>query len=322
MPRNSSMKIELKAGPNDNGRRLDRILRKALPEYSLSIIHKLLRQKKILVDGKSAGKDFRVQSGSVIVLSQNADLSGTSKCRLPPKTAPVAPPPLPEILWRGAGIIVCNKKSGIATHGPGSLDEIVRAFLDGKLPQSLSFTPGPLHRLDKPVSGVVAFSETIDGARLFSQLLRENKIIKTYLAIVEGWIKNEAQWQDNVIRDTKAKKTFVAESPQARHAVTFIKPVAHNGRHTLAEIKITTGRTHQIRAQAAAHGHPLAGDVKYGGSKLLDKSCKTGFFLHAHEIRFEEKSGDFPRRIAAPLPEAFRKIIQDLGFFEKSFEKR
>jgi len=295
------MTIELKAGPDDAGRRLDRVLRKGLPDYSLSLIHRLLRQGKVLVNGRKANPDDRVESGAIIQLKPavNHDVkkvNNESRAGFPTL-------PLPEILWRGSGIIVFNKPPGLASHGENSLDTLVKTWLTGKLPASLSFKPGPLHRLDRPTSGIIAFSESLEGARLFSRLLRERKVKKTYLAIVEGNVSGEQEWQDELSRDKTLKKTFAGDKTvQTRGAATIVKALASDGSYSLIEARIVTGRTHQIRAQAASHGHPLAGDVKYGGRRIPG----GGFYLHAWKMELEEGFEGFPQPLTAPLPDAFR----------------
>jgi 23S rRNA pseudouridine955/2504/2580 synthase len=305
------MTLELKTGPDDAGRRLDRILRKSLPDYSLSLIHRLLRQGKVLVNGKRASPDERVQAGMLIQIKSavNHDIKQVNK-----KGRAAPPPlPLPEILWRGSGIIVFNKPSGLASHGKDSLDTLVKAWLAGKLPASLSFKPGPLHRLDRPTSGIIAFSETLEGAQLFSRLLRERKVKKTYLAIVEGTVSNDEEWQDELSRDTSLKKTFTGDTlEQTKNALTAVKTLASNGLYSLIEAHIVTGRTHQIRAQAASHGHPLAGDVKYGGRRIPQLTTPGGFFLHAWKMELEENPAGFPQPLAAPLPDSFRSQINIL----------
>ena len=355
--------IELIAGKDDDGRRLDRIIRKALPDYPLSLIHRLLRQKKILVDNNPATPNHRIKQGMVIQVL--APVNHTSnqvnqdnvnhKKSMVNKTlgAPVpSPQSLIPILWHGSGIIVLNKPQGLSTHGPNSLDLIVNAWLakEGALPHSLSFRPGPLHRLDKPTSGAIVFSQTLEGARLFSALLRERKIEKTYIAIVEGRIEEEKGsgigdqgsgneenkriengeiiWRDTLTHDKKTRKSFIetpyaygeqlpVPSPQSpvpspQNAVTTVKTLASNGEYSLIEATIKTGRHHQIRAQAASHGHPLAGDIKYGAKPLPGQSRGGGFFLHAWKIRFNECPDGFPQEIIAPLPEAFQARIEAL----------
>ena len=306
-----SNELELIAGPNDDGRRLDRLLRKALPDLSLSAIHRLLRLGKVQVNGKPGKADERIKRDSIIRLNaivNNWQPSVNAKDRLPL---------LPPILWQGSGIIILNKPSGLLTHGTHSMDTLVTAYLTGMLPPSLSFKPGPLHRLDKFTSGALAFSQNLEGAQLFSRLLREKKIEKTYLAIVEGCIFDEHEWQDKLSRNKHEKKTYVTHNKCIPNALSMVKPLACNNYYTLAEIRIITGRTHQIRAQAAAHGYPLAADTKYGGHIMRHCGIKhNNFFLHAWKLGFRkdviDAPEDLPDQIIAPLPELFLKQISNL----------
>jgi 23S rRNA pseudouridine955/2504/2580 synthase len=311
--------MELTTGNDDAGRRLDRIVRAALPDFSLSLIHRLLRQGRVLVNGRAAQGADRVPAGAVITINA-----------LPPVSRPAppaSPPPaggrfleLPPILWQGDGLLILNKPAGLAVHGPESLDTLVQAYLAGRLPPSLSFRPGPLHRLDKPSSGVIVFSTGLEGARRFSALMREGRLRKQYLAIVEGRIERSEIWHDELVRDNARRKTFAA-GPEAaaaggekfRSAVTRARPLAANAGYTLLLAEIGTGRTHQIRAQAAAHGHPLAGDVKYGGRGGTRRGGE--WFLHAWKLEREEPAQDESVRllaVTAPPPPAFQQRIREL----------
>ena len=311
--------LRLETGEDDAGRRLDRILRKALPDHSLSLIHRLLRQGKIRVNGKPARLETKVLAGSVIQVETLAEPQ--KRLGHSPQNNGGVLPALPEMLAKGSGIVFFNKPAGLASHGAESLDAIVKARYAARPPSpSLSFKPGPLHRLDRPTSGVIAFSESLAGARLFTELLRERRIAKTYLAIVEGRVAaSEAlTWRDVLLRDKSARKTFVEEAggdakPPAppKAAETEIRVLARGDCHTLIEARIVTGRTHQIRAQAAARGHPLAGDAKYGGH--LAKGRPGGeFFLHAWKIEFDRDIVGLPRIFLAPPPEPFAARILDL----------
>jgi len=299
------MYTELIAGPDDNGRRIDRILRKALSDYPLSMIHRLLRQKKIKVNGKHVCKpEERIYQGDTLQIF-SVTVDNPEK-----KQGNNSPIQLPEIIWQGSGIIIFNKPSGISTHGPNSLDTLVKKSFTGES-HSISFKPGPLHRLDKPTSGIIAFSQTLEGAILFSHLLHEKLITKKYLAIIEGEIKQKAIWQDDLVHNKSDKKTYIKTdlietTDNAKEAFSVVKPYAWNGNYSLVEIQIKTGRTHQIRAQASHHGHPLAGDLKYGSR------IKGDFFLHAWQMEFIEEYGKFPKIITAPLPDRFISQINSL----------
>jgi 23S rRNA pseudouridine955/2504/2580 synthase len=318
--------IELTAGKDDDGRRLDRIIRKAIPDLSLSLIHRLFRQKKVLVNGQISGPDTRIQQGMIININVyvnqvnsevNNKMVNIDKQQVN-KNKPTVNLTLnlPTILWHGSGIIVFNKPQGLSTHGPNSLDTLVNSWLEGTLPRSLSFKPGPLHRLDKPTSGIIVFSESLEGARFFSDLLRKRKLEKTYIAIVEGCIDKDEAWHDILVRDVNLGKTYVNTScdPQAaKEAITSVKPLASNGEYSLITAKIKTGRRHQIRAQAVFHGHPLSGDIKYGAGPQK-QLYGDGFFLHAWKLKFdtEDIPEGFPGLITAPLPEAFQSQIEAL----------
>jgi 23S rRNA pseudouridine955/2504/2580 synthase len=306
------------AGPDDDKRRLDRILRKAFPTLPLSAIHRLLRRGGVLVDGQRGEAASRIQAGAVIELrglsAGDSHIPASSRHAMPTSM-------VPNRLWEGAGLLILNTPAGLAVHGPESLEDGVRSYLKDKLPPSLSFRPGPLHRLDKPTSGAIAFSASLEGARHFSALLREGRIRKRYLAIVEGKLDGEEYWEDLLIRDKEAGKTQVAAEKDeaggfpvsAREARTRVFPLAANTlrvyeTYTLIEAELYTGRTHQIRSQAAAHGRPLAGDRKYGGRFL-----EGGFLLHARTLEIPAFPGlETPLVIHAPLPERFRRAIASL----------
>jgi 23S rRNA pseudouridine955/2504/2580 synthase len=313
--------LTLTAAADDDGRRLDRILRKALPDMPLSAVHSLLRKRRVLVNGVPGNAADRVRTGSVI----QVPVTGMQKRKtLPYKGTPLA---TPDILWEGAGLLVLNKPAGLVVHGPGcmspasgagrSLEAQVQDYLAPKLPPSLSFKPGPLHRLDKPTSGIIVFSTSLEGARDFSAVMREGRVRKTYLALLAGILDRDGTWEDALIRDLKLGKSFTVPAMHAgpglsRTARTRVYPLAHTAagpvKATLVRLELDTGRTHQIRVQAAARGFPLAGDRKYG-----DGSQKGGFLLHAWTLELPEHIlPEVPRRLEAPLPENFRGRIQEL----------
>jgi 23S rRNA pseudouridine955/2504/2580 synthase len=312
------MLISLTSAKDDDGRRLDRILRKALPDLPLSAIHRLLRQGLVYVNGDPASATYRVLCGQTITVNGNTCANPSQSAPLRSSEVKINHKPL-EIIFEGGGLLFLNKPAGLVVHGRGSLEELVRSYMALRLPPSLSFKPGPLHRLDRPSSGLIVFSTNIEGARFFSAMMRERKIKKEYLAIVEGTIEKTEVWQDGLVRDAHQKKTFtdeITKNKGSKMALTRVKPLMANEKCSLILAEIETGRTHQIRSQADARGHPLLGDKKYGG-----KGLRGGFLLHAWRLEFPEEvyscglsipSLAFPSLIEAPLPKHFKEKIREL----------
>lgn len=308
-------------GKDDEGRRLDRVLRKALGGMPLSAIHKALRKGDIRVAGARRDPESRCAAGEVVeisgVLLGPGEISPGISLGGPP--LPVSPPTFPIIL-EAPDLVFIDKPIGMLVHdGADSLEARVRRYLAPSRELSLSFAPGPLHRLDRNTSGVIAFSKSIVGARAFSEALRERRITKTYLALLEGRLGANAEWDDFLARDGGSRRSLVSAAPKlfeppaeagpsAKEALTEVTPLASSGGFTLAAIALGTGRTHQIRAQAAAHGHPLAGDRKYGGHP-----CGQPYYLHAWRL---STSGiglpGLPPSVEAPIPYYFIEKVREL----------
>ncbi|MCL2602072.1 MAG: RluA family pseudouridine synthase [Treponema sp.] len=316
------MLLTLTAGADDDGRRLDRILRKAVRELPLSAIHRLLRQGCVCINGNPAQANSRIRAGQIITIPElslprlkREATHGQPDC----SSAPAHVPCKLEILFEGAGLLILNKPAGVAAHGEHSLETLALSYLTPRLPPSLSFKPGPLHRLDKPSSGVIAFSADLRGAQVFSAMMRERRIKKFYLAVVCGYIDKDEVWQDELRRDRNLQKTFATESncqnangvdADSKRALTRVKPLAQGDNCTLILAEIETGRSHQIRAQAAARRHPLLYDKKYGGGTAKG----GGFLLHAWRMEFPKDAAltDVPTCIQAPIPDYFTAQIQKL----------
>ena len=300
--------LRLIAGQDDDQRRLDRILRKNLPNFPLSLLHRLLREGKITVDSVRALPGDRIKTGQLIEVPESFNNQSREINHISISKEQENPSSL-EIIYNGSGLLILNKPAGLTVHGPNSLEEQVFSYLKPILPPSLSFKPGPLHRLDKGTSGIIVFSTSLIGAQTFSVLLREGKIQKQYLAIVDGEIEGEKIWNDELLRNKKLKKTFPSQGiknyqEKSKNALSKIKVLAIGRDHSLILVEIETGRTHQIRAQAGIHGHPLTGDRKYGSKK------SGNFLLHAWKL----DAGPLDLKFQAPLPSDFqKKIIQFYG---------
>mgnify|MGYP001250082947 CR=1 FL=1 len=335
-------------GKDDEGRRLDRVLRIALGGMPLSAIHRALRKGDIRVGGARRDPESRCAAGDIVeisgvLLSPGANLPGEPSEKPQAESPPAdqnssrhSPTPSSAfpILLETPDLVFVDKPIGILVHdGDDSLEALVRQYLAPTLAPSLSFAPGPLHRLDRNTSGVVAFSKSIDGARAFSEALRERRITKTYLALLEGRIEGNVAWDDLIVRDGVSRRSLVSAASDvvspprganpstdpraagAKEALTEVTPLAFSDGFTLAEIALGTGRTHQIRAQAAAHGHPLAGDRKYGG-----QPCEQPYYLHAWRLSTSGiRIAELPPAVEAPIPYYFIEKLRE-RFPEGEFE--
>jgi len=292
------MRVEFKAGSDDHDRRLESVLRRLLPHQPLAALHKALRQGDARLNGAKAGPQARVGAGDtvsvwdVLLLPVSSTPQGTSTAPIPPGW----------IVYEGVELVVVNKPSGMLVHRGDSpspsqeppLDERVRAWLEPSGTASLSFRPGPLHRLDRETSGLVVFSRTLTGARTFSQALADRQVSKVYLAVLRGRLEGPKEVLDSLSRNDATRTSSVDEQGEA--AVSRFRPLAWAGGLTLAEVDLGTGRTHQIRVHAQTLGLPLAGDLKYGG-EAPPPGLDVPWLLHAWKL-----SCALLPPLTAPLP--------------------
>lgn len=297
--------MEVIAGENDAGRRLDRILRRLWHQAPLSHIHRELRLGHVRVNGRPRKGAYRVEPGDRIALAGGDpdDIAGTRAERAP---TPVSTPRV-EAVWENEHLAAFSKPAGTPTIGEGSLEEAVTPGLAVAAQDSLSFRPGPLHRLDRNTSGLILFSKSLHGARRFTELQEAGELSKLYLGIVGGELEAPGRWDFPLTRDKKRRVSLVR--PKGRPAETAYHPLAaaSDGALTLCLFVIRSGFTHQIRAHAAAGGAPLAGDRKYGGPPLLG----AGYYLHAVAVVPEASDAFFGcELIWAPPPPRFLRVVE------------
>jgi len=294
-------------GRDDVGRRLDRVVRRLLPSASLSSVFQAIRTGAVLVGGRAVAGAYRVRPGDVIRV--RADLAEAGVAHAAP--LPEATPPdwlASAIVLENDHLLVLNKPRGLLVHGEGSVEVAVRSYLAPKLPVSLSFLPGPLHRLDRNTSGLLVFGKSLPGAQHFSGLLKAGAVGKLYLGLLEGALLERSEWVDPLER--RSHDAVTRQSDDGAVARTAAIPLLRSDRFTLAALQIATGFTHQIRAQAKIHGHPLAGDRKYGGSPRTG-----GYFLHAWILELHEPDEllGLARIVAPPPPRAVALLRAELG---------
>ncbi len=282
-------------------------MRRLLPSAPLSRIFQAIRKGEILVGGRAVAGSYRVQEGDVIRVRADLAKAGFAKATHPEAEAP-AEWLSSAILLESDHLLVVNKPRGLLVHGEGSVERAIRAYLAPKLPASLSFLPGPLHRLDRNTSGLLAFGKSLAGSRRFSSLLKSGAIGKLYLGLLDGALLTRVEWEDALER--KGRDGVTMQSSGGVTARTAVVPLLQSDRFTLSALQIATGFTHQIRAQAKIHGHPLAGDRKYGGS-----SRPGGYLLHAWILELSEPDEllGFARIVAPPPSQMLSFLRVELG---------
>jgi len=298
-------------GPDDADRRLDRIIRALYADKPLSFVYRLFRDGSVRLAGKRAVGSTRTAAGDVVEVRLDAATSAPRTRSSPDRANPDASRRFRNmIVIETPDLVVINKPAGILTHGPDGIDTLVRAYFAEKMAESLVFVPAPLHRLDRNTSGALAVSASLNGATAFSQALRNGLIHKTYLALLGGDLDRADEWQDSVSRDTDTKTS--STGIDGKHAVARAEPLVRANGCTLAMIHLETGRTHQIRAQAASRGLALPGDTKYGGRPL-----QGGYMLHCLRLVTPPGVGSAEGLdITAPLGgEAIGRLRTILGKF-------
>ncbi|MCL2705221.1 MAG: RluA family pseudouridine synthase [Spirochaetaceae bacterium] len=321
------------AGNDDNNKRIDRIIRTIIPSLSLGSIYKEIRQGRIRINGEKTASGNRIITGDTIEIHKSLaetvkkDIETIISKKEDPKTNSNSKKMKIEILFENSLFIVINKPSGILTHtgaktskNSPTLDDVIKKLLIKKSQQSLAFSPAPLHRLDKETSGVLFFSKSIEGARIYTSFLREKMFIKKYIALLDGHLQKSCTWKDFLTREDKDNKS--------QEAVTHIKPLLYSSGYTLALVEIETGRYRQIRKQCSIHGFPLSGDTyftkvgtkKYSTSSIKKKNSDSGknsFFLHCWKIELKDGDNVLLEKlgftsITAPLPKLFMERIVTL----------
>ena len=296
---------------NDEGRRLDRVLKKMLPDVPAGLLYSGIRKGLIKVNGKKSRQSYLVQENDVIAVRESIKYreKETASSDEPRKSSLIES----ISIFRNENLLILNKPAGMLTHGHDSIASLIDAGLTGITP-SLSFKPAPLHRLDRNTSGLLAVSLSIKGASHFSELVRSRSLDKYYIGICLGEPVKSLKLSDRLVRSglkTSVIDITSGDSSETRIAETIVKKLLSKDGYSLCMFKIETGLTHQIRAQAAAAGFPLAGDKKYSGASQGFK----GYILHAFAIStgsFDEICGF--KSCFAPLPEkSYSKAVSIFG---------
>jgi 23S rRNA pseudouridine1911/1915/1917 synthase len=217
--------------------------------------------------------------------------------------------PTPEILYEDNHCLVVVKPAGVlSTHFQGreeTLDRAVKRYLKEKYHKPGQVFLGIVHRLDRPVSGVLLFARTSKAAARLAEQFRQGTVEKVYWAVVEGSVGRTAgTLEDWLKRDARRRRVDVVEprTSASRQALLHYQRRAEQGGFSLLEIRPQTGRTHQLRVQLSHHGHPIYGDARYGSVQTFP----SGIALHARSLTFLHPVRYEPVTLTAELPRAWK----------------
>ena len=289
--------------------RLDSFLSEENPDISRSYIKKLIQEEKVLVNHEPVKKaGVTLKSGDHITLI------------IPPvKPTKIIPEKIKlDIIYEDRNVLIINKPAGMVVHPSAGHDAgtLVHAIV-GYLPRLARINdterPGVVHRLDKDTSGIIIFAKKEKALHHLQAQFAERMVEKHYIALVDGRPKTpQGRIETFIGRDIKQrKKMAVVPEKKGKLAVTEYATLQEFENHTLLDVRIYTGRTHQIRVHMAFLGCPIAGDTIYGHTKSSVKLKRH--FLHASRLSIILPGQYEPQEFKAPLPEELENCIQELG---------
>ncbi|MDD2217965.1 MAG: RluA family pseudouridine synthase [Eubacteriales bacterium] len=316
--------IKILIGKNEENQRLDRFLRKYYRNAPLSAIYKMIR-KDVKINGKRGKEDLVLCLGDEIAIyisdEDSAAFQAEKKDRKSKKQFTVA--------YEDENIIAVDKPFGLLTHGDffekkHHLANQVISYLSDKNEYSAAdektFTPAPANRLDRNTTGLVLFGKNAAALKELNAMIRDKDCVsKYYLTITAGTMKGPLYLSDRMEKDERLNKVSLVKEG-GKLMETVARPLESKNGYTLVEVRLITGRTHQIRAHLATAGYPIIGDAKYGDRRVnADATRKynlTTQFLHAYKLYFNEGIGSLGYlkglEITAPLPKRAEGIKQEI----------
>lgn len=284
--------------------RLDVYISQNFQELSRTMIQKLNESGDVQVNGVKKKLSYKVQVGDNITIH----IPEVKETNLKPQEIPI------EVIYEDDDIIVVNKPKGLVVHpANGNPDGTLVNAIMAICKESLSgiggeLRPGIVHRLDKDTSGLLIVAKNDKAHIAMSEQIKDRKVKKIYIALVRGVIgEDEATIDMPIGRSTKDRKKM-AVTKNGKQAITHFRVLKRYPKYTLLEIKIDTGRTHQIRVHMAEVGHPVIGDTVYSNGK--NSFGVEGQMLHARSLEFAHPITGKTMHLIAELPQYFKEILE------------
>lgn len=298
-----SNKIE-KLVVDEENIRLDSYIAKKYNKLSRTMIQKLIEEGNILVNENKKKLSYKVILNDEITIN----VPEAEETDIKPENIPL------DIIYEDDDIIVINKPKGLVVHpANGNPDGTLVNAIMAICKESLSgiggkIRPGIVHRLDKDTSGILIVAKNDKAHINLSNQIKNREMKKIYIALVRGVVnENEATIDMPIGRSTKDRKKMAVRK-DGKEAITHFKVLKRFPKYTLLEVKIDTGRTHQIRVHMAEIGHPVVGDVVYSNGK--NDFGVVGQMLHAKSLDFKHPITGKQMHLEAELPKYFKDIIE------------
>ena len=300
--------IELATLPEHAGRRVDVFLGEQLPELTRNAAQKLCEQGHVLVGGKPCGKNLRLSGGETI----SVNFPQPRPLGLPAQNIAL------DVVYEDASLIVVNKPRGLVVHpAPGNADGTLVNALLHHCGQELSGIggverPGILHRLDKMTSGLLVAAKTEQAHLHLAAQIKARTVERIYEAVVHGCPKaDEGRVEAPIGRHPTERKKMSVNAGYGRPAATQYRVFARYRSFAHLQLKLETGRTHQIRVHMASIGHPIAGDEVYGPKR--GASVSGGQCLHARSLAFTHPVSGQQMQLTSRLPDYFASFLERIG---------
>jgi 23S rRNA pseudouridine955/2504/2580 synthase len=314
--------IELRIDPDSAGMRVDKYLRRQLATVPVSHLFKMIRTKKVRVNGKRAQPEQLLAAGDVLTIRGDEE-----RLLTPAEGAATRPaPPLDmsrlHVLLEDEWMMAVDKPSGMAVHTGsgitgGTLVDYVRAYL-GPRAERNGFAASPAHRLDRETSGVILVAKRRPAMVHFTEVFTHGHSRKRYLTLVKGRMPRDSGTIDLPLSEhQQTAESKARRGVNMQEALTHWKVLHQSSEAALLSCLIETGRTHQIRRHLAAVGHPVAGDKKYGDFAFnREVRARWGLkrlFLHAERIEFPHPAHGGRVGVEAPLPPELKDVLKRAG---------
>jgi 23S rRNA pseudouridine1911/1915/1917 synthase len=309
----TSQHVELTVEDEHDGLRLDQFLAGILPGQSRSQIQRLIKEDKVRAPVRHLRASTPVRAGMKVAIE------------IPPP-APATPEPEAldiDILYEDQDVVVVNKPAGMvvhpaAGHGRGTLVNALLHHVKDLSGIGGEARPGIVHRLDRGTSGVMVVAKNDLAHQELSRQFKFREVEKEYYALVWGVVQPGRRIESAIGRDVKDRHRMSSRARHARHAVTRVTGAEHLRGVSLLSVAIATGRTHQIRVHLSEIGHPIVGDVTYGGVRrhlpahLRAAGRLERPFLHAARLAFRHPRDGRPLDFSTRLPADLQAILDEL----------